>query len=56
MSLLAFLTAVEYWKQSEAILADTSITAMTLAAPERPSMIQGGLGLRINLRQRTRGR
>jgi hypothetical protein len=37
---------MEYWKQSAVILADMSITAMTLAAPERPSMVrcleQGG--------------
>ena len=39
MSFLEFFTAVEYWKQSEIILADTSMTAMALAAPERPSMM-----------------
>lgn len=40
MSFLEFLTAVEYWKQSEMILADTSMMARTLAAAERPSMMQ----------------
>ena len=40
MSFFASLTATEYWKQSEAILADMSITAMTFAAPERPSMMR----------------
>ena len=40
MSFLEFFTAIEYWKQSEMILADTSMTAITLAAPERPSMMQ----------------
>jgi hypothetical protein len=57
MSSLAFLTATEYWKQSEAILADMSTTAMKLAAPEMPSIMRGstkGLGLAINLLQHTR--
>ncbi len=40
MSFLEFLTAIEYWEQSEIILADTSITAMMLAVPVRPSMMQ----------------
>lgn len=35
MSLFASLTATEYWKQNDAILADMSITAITLAASER---------------------
>ena len=40
MSALASLTATKYWKQSEATLADRSTTAMTLAAPERPSIMR----------------
>lgn len=42
MSALAFLTAVEYWKQSVATLADKSMTAMTLAAsPTASAMVIG---------------
>jgi hypothetical protein len=40
MSLFASLTATEYWKHSDATLADMSTTAITLAAPERPSMMR----------------
>jgi hypothetical protein len=40
VSFFASLIATEYWKQSDEILADMSITAMTLAAPERPSMMR----------------
>lgn len=32
--------AVEYWKQSNIIVADTSMTATMLTAPERLSIIQ----------------
>jgi len=35
------LTAAEYWKQRVATLADMSITAMTLAPAERPSIMRG---------------
>ena len=52
MSFFAFLTAAVYWKQSEVILADMSMIAMTLAAPERPSIMRGlaeVLGLTINV-------
>jgi hypothetical protein len=42
MSALAFPTAVEYWKQSVATLADKSMTAMTLAAsPTASAMVIG---------------
>src|SRR5438876_8562247 len=40
MSFFASLMATEYWKQSDKILADISIMVMTLAAPERPSMMR----------------
>jgi hypothetical protein len=57
MSSLAFLTATEYWKQSEAILADILTIAMMLAASEILFIMRGstkGLSLAINLQQHTR--
>jgi hypothetical protein len=48
MSALAFPTAVEYWKQSVATLADKSIMAMTLAAsPTASAMVIGGFFLAL---------